>query len=84
MIFRHGATKLLHPRLFRKPIVHFGRSVSTDASIKQTLSKEPVGQMDQRFQEFQLRGKVFAVTGGGRGLGLAMAEALVEAGGEGM
>jgi NAD(P)-dependent dehydrogenase (short-subunit alcohol dehydrogenase family) len=40
--------------------------------------------MDQRFQEFQLRGKVFAVTGGGRGLGLAMAEALVEAGGEGM
>ncbi|KAJ5982252.1 hypothetical protein N7451_012352 [Penicillium sp. IBT 35674x] len=32
--------------------------------------------MKERFQEFQLRGKVFAVTGGGRGLGLAMAEAL--------
>ncbi|KAJ5981923.1 hypothetical protein N7451_012023 [Penicillium sp. IBT 35674x] len=31
--------------------------------------------MKERFQEFQLRGKVFAVTGGGRGLGLAMAEA---------
>jgi len=36
----------------------------------------------QRFREFDLQGKVFAVTGGGRGLGLALAEALVEAGGQ--
>jgi hypothetical protein len=38
----------------------------------------------QRFREFELQGKVFAVTGGARGLGLAMAEALMEAGGQGM
>lgn len=36
-----------------------------------------------RFREFDLEGKVFVVTGGGRGLGLTLAEALVEAGGEG-
>lgn len=37
----------------------------------------------QRLREFDLRGKVYAVTGGARGLGLAMAEALVQAGGQG-
>ncbi|PLB49749.1 NAD(P)-binding protein [Aspergillus steynii IBT 23096] len=36
----------------------------------------------KRFPEFQLDGRVFAVTGGARGLGLTMAEALAEAGGE--
>lgn len=33
-----------------------------------------------RFKEFDLADRVYAVTGGGRGLGLAMAEALMEAG----
>lgn len=33
---------------------------------------------------FDLSGKVFIVTGGGRGLGLTLAEALAEAGGSGM
>lgn len=35
------------------------------------------------WDRFQLDGKVFVVTGGARGLGLTLAEALVEAGGHG-
>jgi len=34
----------------------------------------------KRFREFDMEGRVYAVTGGARGLGLAMAEALIEAG----
>jgi len=37
----------------------------------------------QRFREFNLEDRVFAITGGGRGLGLCMAEALMEAGANG-
>ncbi|OGM41624.1 short chain dehydrogenase/oxidoreductase [Aspergillus bombycis] len=36
-----------------------------------------------RFKEFDLNDRVYAITGGGRGLGLAMAEALMEAGAKG-
>lgn len=36
-----------------------------------------------KFSQFDLTGKVFVVTGGARGLGLTMAEGLVEAGGKG-
>lgn len=42
---------------------------------------ENVGR--KRFADFNLKGKVFIVTGGARGLGLALAEGLVEAGGKG-
>jgi D-arabinitol 2-dehydrogenase len=42
--------------------------------------EEKVG--DKRFSQFDLDGKVFVVTGGGGGLGLCMAEGLVEAGGK--
>lgn len=42
---------------------------------------ENAGQ--KRFSDFDLAGGAFIVTGGARGLGLAMAEALVEAGGKG-
>ncbi|KAL4741628.1 hypothetical protein BDV11DRAFT_203352 [Aspergillus similis] len=49
------------------------------ANLKEKL---PEKDGNQRFREFMLEGKVFAVTGGARGLGLTMAEALAEAGGE--
>jgi hypothetical protein len=37
----------------------------------------------KRFGDFNVAGKVFIVTGGAQGLGLTMAEGLVEAGGKG-
>ncbi|CAG8334998.1 unnamed protein product [Penicillium salamii] len=37
-----------------------------------------------RFSEFDLEGRVYAITGGGGGLGLSMAEALIEAGAKGI
>ena len=36
-----------------------------------------------RLKEFDLQDRVYAITGGARGLGLAMAEALLEAGAKG-
>ncbi|KAL8673409.1 MAG: hypothetical protein Q9168_002152 [Polycauliona sp. 1 TL-2023] len=47
--------------------------------IEQKLPTSHTAQI-HRFREFDLDGRVFIVTGGGRGLGLCMAEALVEAG----
>lgn len=51
------------------------------------LSKPPPYQQGENvghksFSHFDLSGKVFVVTGGGRGLSLCMAEGLVEAGGK--
>jgi hypothetical protein len=37
----------------------------------------------QRVREFDMEGRVYAITGGARGLGLSMAEALIEAGAKG-
>lgn len=42
------------------------------------------GHTGNRFKEFDLQDRVYAITGGGRGLGLAMAEALLEAGAKGI
>ena len=36
-----------------------------------------------RFKEFDMQDRVYAITGGARGIGLAMAEALLEAGAKG-
>lgn len=50
----------------------------------QTKIPQPVGEKNtQRFREFKLDGQTIAITGGGRGLGLTMAEALMEAGANG-
>lgn len=51
------------------------------------LQNQPRGHEDigkKRFADFDLGGKVCLVTGAAQGLGLAMAEALVEAGCNGM
>lgn len=51
-----------------------------DASKESTGPMEPVGQ--KKLADFDLKGRVFLVTGGASGIGLAMAEGLVEAGGK--
>ena len=48
--------------------------------LKDTVVKEAV---KARFKEFDLANRAAIVTGGAQGLGLAMAEVLVEAGGHG-
>ncbi|GAB7331136.1 hypothetical protein MBLNU13_g02614t1 [Cladosporium sp. NU13] len=54
------------------------RSIS---AIAQRLPSEAETKTSHRFREFELENRVFIVTGGARGLGLTLAEALVEAGG---
>jgi hypothetical protein len=79
---RFGAT-LLRTSVIRPPIVRATRGIASPAHVKEKLPTDG-GKNRERFREFSLAGKVFAVTGGARGLGLSMAEALVEAGGEGI
>jgi hypothetical protein len=45
--------------------------------------KQDINVGRKRFADFEMKGKVFVVTGGAQGLGLALAESLVEAGGKG-
>jgi hypothetical protein len=82
MIPSQGSNKLMRLGIFRQPIAHMGRRLSTDPGIKQTFVQGATSTNGSTISRVSLRGKVFAVPGGGRGLGLAMAEALVEAGGE--
>jgi hypothetical protein len=59
------------------------RPGATTDHIQTKLPPDNKTRNTQRFREFDLENRVFAITGGGRGLGLAMAEALMEAGAKG-
>ncbi|KAL1594872.1 hypothetical protein SLS59_008685 [Nothophoma quercina] len=59
----------------------WGLATHRDVTYKQAPyeKRETVG--DRKYSQFDIDGKVFVVTGGGQGLGLSIAEGLVEAGG---
>ncbi len=64
----------------------FACSVPAHARPPSSIARRlPDADQDHnRLRDFNLQGKVFVVTGGGRGLGLTLAEVLVEAGGTGI
>jgi hypothetical protein len=51
--------------------------------IQSKMPERKLLRNKSRFNEFDLEGRVYAITGGGGGLGLSMAEALIEAGARG-
>ncbi|KAJ9391333.1 hypothetical protein DTO063F5_943 [Paecilomyces variotii] len=53
---------------------------ATTSNIQTKLPGGKEAKNPQRFREFNLENRTFTVTGGARGLGLCMAEALMEAG----
>ncbi|KAF9741105.1 hypothetical protein PMIN06_008355 [Paraphaeosphaeria minitans] len=59
------------------------RSAGSKAKCSEDLAPYKKGESvgNKAFSQFDIGGKVFVVTGGGRGLGLCLAQGLVEAGG---
>ena len=51
--------------------------------IQSSLPLKNILRNARRFHDFDMEGRVYAITGGGRGLGLSMGEALTEAGAKG-
>ena len=91
---RHLDRPQFHNRTFTSS--RCAAALGNDTSTPKNVLKQPSNEIPTikeklpnpertpyRFREFDLEGKVFVVTGGGRGLGLVLAEALIEAGGQG-
>ncbi|KAJ9193425.1 hypothetical protein DTO166G4_8695 [Paecilomyces variotii] len=73
------APRALSRRTIRQALpLRAGYATTTNIQTKLPGGKE--AKNPQRFREFNLENRTFTVTGGARGLGLCMAEALMEAG----
>lgn len=77
------APRALSRRTIRQALpLRAGYATTTNIQTKLPGGKE--AKNPQRFREFNLENRTFTVTGGARGLGLSMAEALMEAGAKGI
>ncbi|KAE8350072.1 hypothetical protein BDV28DRAFT_139842 [Aspergillus coremiiformis] len=83
-LFRTSRT--WQPSTVLRPLTQLSYSTTTSGTthgahhIQTRMPPKESIKNGHRFKEFDLNDRVYAVTGGGRGLGLAMAEALMEAG----
>ena len=89
---RFALSRVLAPARSKLPSVAISYSLSTRlhstgpgpySPIQTKLTSVRGSKNGNRFKEFDLQDRVYAITGGARGLGLAMAEALLEAGAKG-
>ncbi|KAE8375575.1 hypothetical protein BDV26DRAFT_11249 [Aspergillus bertholletiae] len=78
------ASRSWQPSTTLRPLARLSYSTSTTTHgahhIQTRMPPKDSVRNGHRFKEFDLNDRVYAITGGGRGLGLAMAEALMEAG----
>ncbi|KAB8261092.1 hypothetical protein BDV32DRAFT_122127 [Aspergillus pseudonomiae] len=78
------ASRSWQPRTTLRPLTRLSYSTTTTTHgahhIQTRMPPKESIKNGHRFKEFDLNDRVYAITGGGRGLGLAMAEALMEAG----
>ncbi|GAB1741145.1 hypothetical protein NU219Hw_g6391t1 [Hortaea werneckii] len=85
LVFRAARWSTPHKRLLatisKETSLAAGDEEKRPSAIASRLPDPQHVVAPQRFREFELDGRVFVVTGGARGLGLALAEVLVEAGG---
>jgi hypothetical protein len=84
---RRPQGSFLIPATARRQLSNSSKLLKTKtrpSAIAQRLADpEHPDRAPRRFGDFDLEGKTFVVTGGARGLGLTLAEVLVEAGGKG-
>ncbi|KAE8344467.1 hypothetical protein BDV24DRAFT_127300 [Aspergillus arachidicola] len=78
------ASRSWQPSTTLRPLTRLSYSTTTTTHgahhIQTRIPPKESVKNGHRFKEFDLNDRVYAITGGGRGLGLAMAEALMEAG----
>lgn len=87
MFLKRSSQRAAGLRFAQRPLFSLGlRNIASEqkpSGLHDTIDPIKATGTLRQFRDFDLEGKVFAITGGARGLGLSMAEILAEAGGHG-